>query len=179
LDSELECAMRSFMYRHPCRAKNYRYRAIALLAACAMVLVLPPMFATQLTQAAAGPLVVDGHVYDQTMTAVSGATVVVAVTNGATLRGTQTTTTDSVGFYTVTIDPNQWDVGNTLTVVATKLPDVGEASKTIDSDFQTVDVMFGAVIPEFGPGMMAGVAGLTALIVIVGVRRRRKGQDTV
>lgn len=166
--------MRSFRYRHPCRDRR-RGGHLALLALSVLVFFIPSLVGVQVATAAGiGPKIVDGHVYDSSLAPVAGASVEVKIMSGPTVRETQTDTTDSLGFYTVSFDPNNWDVGDTITTTATKGADSGSASTTAnDSVFQTLDATLGAAIPEFSQGGVVLVVGSVIVLMLVGAGRRR------
>lgn len=167
--------MKHFIYRHPLREQKH-YRGAVVLGLAAFVFVLPMLLTVQTASAGVGPLIVDGTVRDSLLQNVSGASVTVQIKNGATVRDTQTTTTNATGFYTLSINPELWDIGNTVVVTATKGADSGDASATIDNDFgMTVNVTFGgSSIPELSTPALLGVVGATVVLVLgLGVRKRR------
>jgi hypothetical protein len=115
--------------------------------------------------AVSGPvnLTVYGFVKDNAGNPVDGAGVVVT---DVQTTASQATTTDSSGFYIVEFDLAQWNVGDTIRVVAT-FNSVQEENTTTASDLGTeqVDINYTTEIPEFG-----SVAGsLVAVIAVAGV----------
>jgi hypothetical protein len=168
--------VRTFMHKHPRRDRGF-VSVMAILAPIGlllMVMLMPSHVGSRASIAATGPLVVDGHVYTATDGPVSSADVTVTVFNGMVQRATQSTITDSAGFYTVTIDHSQWDSGNTLVVNATKGVDTGQNSTTIDFEFMTVDVKFGTVVPELGgPAVTALTVCAIGMMVVLYARRSR------
>ncbi len=119
---------------------------------------------------AIGPKVLMGHVYQTDgITPAAGAQVTAAILSGFTIRATQSTTTNSTGFYTVTFGPSDWDIGNLIEVGALLGSVGGLGSAVADSSgVQTVDVTLSTTIPEFSapflPVIAAAVAGFALVI---------------
>jgi len=118
---------------------------------------------------------VAGYIYmaDGT-TPAAGATVVVTMWNGTTLRSTLTTTSDSTGLYAVTFGfgSASWEVGDLIVVGATLGFEVGEANAVADSSpIQYINVVVGTAIPEFG-APIALVTAAVAIVVLAAIRRR-------
>jgi hypothetical protein len=172
--------VRTFMHKHPRRERGLVsvMAIIAPIALFLMVALVPIHVASRASIAATGPLIVDGYVYSSTGVPVSGADVVVSIFDGTTHRWTEPpNTTDISGFYTVTVDPGQWDLGNTIVVGATKGTDVGENQTIADFEFQTIDVHFGTVIPELG-GPAVTVLTVSAIGIMVVFCARRRGHES-
>jgi len=167
--------VRTFMYKHP-RREHGLVSVFAVLMPIAIFFaatLAPVNLGSKAVIAATGPLIVDGTIYSSTGTKVPGASVNVSISNGATLRSWQTTSSDVNGFYTVTFGNSDWDVGNTITVSAVKGLSSGQNSTTaVDTVEMTIDVHFGAVIPEFGgPALALVLAGVAVPIVLLARRR--------
>jgi hypothetical protein len=172
--------VRTFMHKHP-RRETGLVSVMAIIAPIAllmMVALVPIHVASRASIAATGPLTVDGIVYSSTGVLVSGASVVVSIWNGTTLRWTEpSTSTDISGFYSVAIAPGNWDLGNRAVVAASKGIESGANQTVIDFDFQTVDVHFGTVIPELG-GTATTVLAVSAIGMMVVFYSRRHRQES-
>lgn len=170
------------MHKHPRRDRGLA-SVMAMLAPIAlllMVAIVPIHIGSRSSMAAlpSGPLVVDGNVSSSTGSPVSGANVVVTVKNGSTVIIILPTTSDSNGFYTVTVDHGFWGVGYTILVEAAKGSDVGQNSTEItdpDAFGMTVDVKLGTTgIPELGgPAMTALTVSAIGMMVVFFARRSR------
>jgi hypothetical protein len=149
---------------------------LAPIALLLMVALVPVHIGSRAVTAAAGPLAVDGVIYSSGGINVTGATVIVTILDGTTVRVVMPTTSDANGFYAVSVAPTLWSTGNTILVGATKGSDVGENSTVADEDnpFATIDVHFGmSAIPEFGgPAMTALTVSAIGMMVVVYARRR-------
>jgi hypothetical protein len=130
------------------------------------------------TMDATGPLTVLGHVYDYYGLPLSGATVV------ATILETSFSTsgvTDGNGAYQCTPDipANKYDEGYTLRVVATyaSLPDQNQTQITAEMNstgIAEIDVHYTYEIPEFGPILGVGIAGMVVAVVSIFSLTRRQ-----
>ena len=180
-DIDQKKLLRSFMYKHPI-TRPRRAEAAILVSFVALFLLIPVLSNISTpAKAGVGPNVIDGTVFDASLNIVQGATVVVDVMVGSTstVRSTQSTTTDSLGFYTVTFIDTQWEVGDTIKVTATKGSDSGTGSGVVGDDppHETIDVTIGSAIPEFGSPVLISVA--MAGIVLTFVISRRNGKAPV
>ncbi len=128
---------------------------------------------------------VSGIVQDQTGVPLSGASVTVEIWGGYWpdqdfFRTSESTYTDSSGYYEVTINSNYWDPHNTIKVIAT----YGgyERSRMVEANgdaYQTVNITIVLSIPELGGtlGMLAMLAGCIVPVVLRSSRGRRKLDD--
>lgn len=126
--------------------------------------------------AAIGPKIVSGHVYlSGGTTPAVGAMVVATSWDGLSLRGASLPdTTDSSGFYSVTLGPSDWDVGNLVVVAATLDSAVGEGNVVADDAFeQSVNLVMGTEVPEFGAPFVLLVVGVVAVALVMGRGRSR------
>jgi hypothetical protein len=147
--------------------------------ALALLFLYPALsFSSDSASAESWPKAVDGHVYDLSSAPVVGATVVVEIWDGATLRYTAPSeTTDSGGFYLTDIAGASWFEGDTIKVTASYDSKEKSESVTADgSDGQTVDITFPYAIPQ-----LAGMAGTLITVAAIGVLAmvllRRNGQN--
>ncbi len=153
---------------------------LAVLIVCAIVLPVAVIrgmpHARDVNVASTVPKVVDGYIYQSDgVTPAVGATVIATVWNGTTLHATLSTTSDSLGFYTVTFGPTDWDIGFIIIVGALLGVQGGEGTSVADSTpVQTINVTLGTVIPEFSlPGISVVVAAMIGLLVVVRWRGRQ------
>lgn len=126
--------------------------------------------------AADSPVFVRGYIYDSEGRLVEGASVTVSMKDGETVISTKTDNSDSSGFYSTTFLAVEWDVGNTVYVIAefsgNQQPNWTVA---IDTEEIYVDVHFTFEIPEFGfdAGLLVAGLGIGAVAVGALVWRRK------
>lgn len=169
------------MYKHPRRDKGLA-SVMAILAPIALLLMvaLVPIHVGSHAVTAnlpVGPLIVDGYVNSSAGVPVNLATVHVTVWNGTTQTANLPNTSDSSGFYMVTVSPGLWDVGFLIVVWATNGIDVGQNSTVVIDPLafgMTIDVKLGTIaIPEFGsPAMTALTVSAIGIMVVFYARRR-------
>lgn len=170
------------MHKHPRREKGLT-SVMAILGPIAlllMVALVPIHVGSGASTAGVGPLLVSGTVNSSAGSPVNGAAVVVTVLDGVTVRIFMPTTSDINGFYAVSVDPNKWDVGNTIEVVATYNSVVGQNSSVItdpDAFGMTIDVKIGTVIPELGGPVTIALA-VSAIGAMVVFYSRRRGSES-
>ena len=167
------------MHKHPRRDRGLT-SVMAILAPIAlllMVALVPIHIGSRASMAATGPLAVSGIIYSPGGTPVVSATVIVTILDGTNVRVVLPTTSDTNGFYTVTVSNSLWDTGNTIAVGAQKDSDVGENSTVADEldPFPTVDVHLGtAPIPELGGSAITALTvSAIGMMVVFYARRRR------
>lgn len=153
--------------------KGMKLAAVALVAIAAFAVV-----SSMFSQDAAAETVikiVDGHVLDSGGNPINGADVSVSTYNGATWINTYSTTTDSAGFYTITIAPADWNVGYKIEAQATYNSQQVTDSVIADDSFgQTINLQFPLGIPQFGTLVGFFVAaGLVAVVAAVFLTKKR------
>jgi len=155
---------------------------IAMMAVIAATVAIPVSSILMPAQHAEGAQpsthVVNGYVYDSGKAPVAGASVTVKVFNGPTLTDTETTTSLSNGLYSVTIGPNLWDAGYTITIDASKDTMTGSNQTTCNlEEPQYLNVTLTTVIPEFND--LAPVVGgmLVIAAVLATLSRRRSAEE--
>lgn len=171
--------VRSFMYGRPRRDRKMP-KALAILVPLAVVMTMflvPLPTESRATISATGPLIVYGTVNSTGGGAVVGATVTVTILNGIVVRTTQSTTSVAAGFYTLTIDPTLWDIGNTIVVDASFSSAVGQNSTTAIGSLEHIDVKLGSAIPELGgtATSVLAVCSIGMLVVLYSRKRRLSG----
>ena len=121
---------------------------------------------------------VRGNVYDSLSNPIEGANVTVVVKDGETVTATYYyDETTSEGYYQVTVDLTEWEVGYTIEVTAKF--GAAEDTETVVADsapFQTVDVTLPMTIPEFGGLLGSSAAFITVVMIamfILFTRRKR------
>ena len=145
------------------------------------VAMLAPSFISANAEGAVVDKTVQGGVYDQADYPLMGAHVTVEIWGGDWpeqdfFRTSESTTTDSLGYYEVTFNSNYWDPHNTIKVVATY--GIYQETRSVEAngdEYQTVDVYLDLTIPEFSGrlGLMAMMATCVVTIVVLQARKRR------
>lgn len=143
----------------------------------ALMLAAVVSFITHNAAADIGPKVVNGTIFDSGGHPITGADVAVSVYNKTThiqTGPTLTTTTDDDGFYFVTVDPGNWDVGDKIDVVASfNSAQTNNSAKADSNPTQEINVQFPLGIAQFGSLIGLGVsAGLVAVVAIVFLKKR-------
>jgi len=169
--------MRSFMYRHTHR-RGSRKPAMVVVLVALLVLALAMMLRSTVVfragTAAADNLIVFGTVYDSNGIAVEGADVNVTVIGSIVPSPYQLTASIVGGFYTVTFVSTDWQIGDTVKVVASFGGESGENQTTAASENLEIDAHLVAAIPELdGPASVMLTVGGTAALVLLVARRRR------
>lgn len=137
--------------------------------------VVAMMIAPAIVSGASGPKQVRGYVWDSAGRDVEGADVTVNIRD-PDIRATLSDTTDATGYYSVTFGPSDWDIGDTIEVIATYLSNQETNSTSANSNpFQWVNVTYTFEIPEFGSIVGFLVAGsLLGIVATVFLVRKRK-----
>lgn len=158
--------------------------AFALSFAVAIALVA--MFVmSQSVQAATGPKAVKGYVRDVDGNFINDIPITVNIRRASdnTVRATLTDTSKYVevdgedwnGYYGVTFGPSDWDVGDTIEVIATHSSQESNSTVATIVPFQWVNVTFPYAIPEFGSIIGFAVAGgLIAAVAVVFLAVKKK-----
>lgn len=123
------------------------------------------------------PKIVRGYVWDSEGRTVESADVTVNIKDGGSTIATYTETTNSAGFYSLTVDPADWDEGNTIETIASFGGNQESNSTTATSAaIQYVNVTFTFEIPEFGSmtGLLVagGLLGAVGVVALVYFRKR-------
>ena len=153
-----------------------RIKARLAVATLCSVLTLAALFSLISQNAAAeiGPKNVNGYVRDSGGHLLTGADVAVTVYNRTThlpTGPTLTMTSDEDGFYFVDVDPANWGIGDTITVVATfESNQVSNSTLADPEPVQEVNLQFPLGIAQFGSliglGISAGLVGVVALVFL-------------
>jgi hypothetical protein len=179
--------MATFLYRHPRRDRKSESRrslivALSLAALVGVYLlavtVAPLLAVSGQTSAGDGPKAVWGFVYDGMGVGIYGVLVTVTVKDpGGVPRATMTETTLGNGFYTVTFQPNDWYIDDTIFVSAELDSETADNSAVITGEGdQQIDLHFTLVIPEFDLGMtVAATVSLLVMVMLVVRRRQIRG----
>ena len=153
---------------------SMRIASLMVIAIASFVLVTT-MIPIKASAATIVNLDVYGYVIDSAGYRLEGAAVSVSVTTG----GTGSDTTDSDGRYYVSIDPGQWDLGDTVTVTAVYNSDSKINQTVIDQDMYDIAmvevwVQYEYAIPEFGSYFGVVVVGVTlGAVALLSTRRKR------
>lgn len=151
------------------RALARRVTVTWTAAFVAVLALVAPSFLSDHAIAATTNKTVYGAVYDQIGNGLNGADVTVEIWGGYWpdqdfLRTSESTVTDSTGYYQVTISSNYWDPHNTIKIIATF--DGNQKTRMIEaneSEYQEVNVHMDFTIPEFG-------SPLILLVILAGLR---------
>jgi len=167
--------MRSFMYGHPHHRGNRRLAIAVVLVSLLLITLAVTLRSTMVIRAgtaASGPLIVFGTVYDSSGNPVEGADVTVTVIGSA--APPQSVQSIVGGFYTVTFDMTDWNIGDTVRVVASFGGESGENQTTAVSVDLEIDVSLVSAIPELhgSASVMLTIGAMAALVVIFSRRRR-------
>ncbi len=168
------------------RTMTYGRRcAVTLMVVAIAAIALMPMF-SQSVSAATVPKGVRGYVEDSVGNRLDGALVVVNIRAQAdydTIRATGSDTTGSDGYYSVTFAMGEWDIGDTIQVIATYDSHQHSNETTADAGaIQDVWVVFPYEIPQFGSlwGTMiaVGAIGAVGAIFVVYNKRRKTTEES-
>ena len=160
---------------------TFRRRSCLHAIAVGIAIALPSfLLISTNVQGALTDKTISGHVYDQNSQPINGASVSIEIWGGYwpdrdTLRISDSTVTNTWGYYEVTINSNYWDPHNTIIVHVTY--GITEETRIVEADgdqYQTVDVSMGIVIPELSGliGLPTTIVGCMITIVILLVCRR-------
>lgn len=143
--------------------------------AVSIAVLMTAMAALLPTQTSAGPqdMSVRGYVWDSEYRDVEGASVVINIKDGETVRSTDSDTSDANGFYSVMFAAAEWEVGDTIEVIFTfESRQDTNWTTAIDATIQYVNMTFSFEIPEFGSllglalaAIALGVVGTAAVVV--------------
>jgi hypothetical protein len=151
---------------------------IALAVTAALLVSYWPEPATKSEAQSTYPKPVRGYVWDSEGTLISGADVTVNIKQGVVIRSTLTDTTDSVGLYAVSFLAADWDVGDTIEVIASFSSQQTPPNSTAATSalVQWINVTAPFEIPEFGSMagfiVTGGLLGAVAVVALVYFRKR-------
>lgn len=155
--------------------------AITLMVVAIAAIALMPIF-SQSASAATGPKAVRGYIEDSAGNKLEGALVVVNIRyqSDDSLRATDSYTSTSTGYYSITFALDEWDTGDGIEVIATY--DTIQRTNTTTADasaYQDVWVSFLFEIPQFGSlwGTMIAVGAIGAVGAIFVVHKKRRKED--
>jgi len=180
----MEQMMSTFYYKRPRRRRTPLLnlgRAAIVAAAILFIGAATAVFllSSSITSAAEGPKGVDGIVRDSFGDVVVGADVTVNIRNKPSGQVTASLqyVTITGGFYTVSFAKEQWQIGDTIEVLASYGDESGTNSVVADEEpYQEVNVnMLPIVIPEFPGFYLSVVVSLIAILLVrMGGSRRPK-----
>ncbi|MGB2582329.1 MAG: hypothetical protein WBD03_07660 [Thermoplasmata archaeon] len=143
----------------------------------AVFMVSAMLFVPAQTDAASQGTFVRGWIWDSEYRNVTGASVVVNMTDGGSTVSSKSDTTDEEGFYSVGFLLSEWDVGNEIWIIVTyEGKQDTNHTPAIDSLVQYVNLTYTFEIPEFGSvtGMAVAAFALGGVGVAAMVFWRRK-----
>ncbi len=156
--------------------------AITLMVVAIAAIALMPIF-SQSVSAATGPKGVRGYIEDSVGNKLEGALVVVNIRAQAdydTIRATDSFTTPSTGYYSITFALDEWDIGDTIEVIATwESNQKSEEEAATGVGPQDIDIVFPFVIPQFGSlwGTVITVGAIGAVGAVLVVSKKRRKDD--
>jgi hypothetical protein len=152
----------------------------ALVITMVLTVAIVAMFLVSYgVNAATGPKQVRGHARDVDGRLIQGIpiTVNIRLASDDSVRATLTASSDEDGYYSVTFEYTQWDIGDRIQVIATHgANQVTNNTTAIDFPFQWCNVTFPYAIPEFGSVIGFVVAGglIAAVAMVFLVSKRKK-----
>jgi len=155
-------------------------RIATYLIACAVLIACLMTIMPRSVSASSGLVIVDGTVTDSAGRPIAGASVTVVMMNGTTPVDTQTTTTDSAGFYTLTVSSGFANRGPGFTINSTATfnsVQIHDTTTIPDEDFPrvTINLQFLFEIPQFGSILgFAATAGLVGVVAVVFLAKKSK-----
>ena len=164
------------------RAVTHGRFVIAFTAVALAAIALMPVF-SQSVSAATMPKAVRGYITDSAGNPLESALVVVNIRDQAdydNIRATDSYTTSSTGYYSITFAMDDWDIGDTIQVIATWDSNQRDNETTADGvAFQDVWVVFPFEIPQFGGliGTLVAIGAVGAVGAVFVVSKRRKDED--
>lgn len=175
-------ALNRMATRRQCeRAMTRRVTVTWTASFIAVLALVAPSLLSDHAIAATTNKTVYGTVYDQIGNGLNDADVTVEIWSGYWpdrdfLRTSESTVTDSTGYYQVTISSNYWDPHNTIKIIATV--DGIQKTRMIEaneSEYQEVNVHIDLTIPEFSSPLILLVilAGLMLSVIILQHRREK------
>jgi len=169
------------------RGSGTRARVASAFTLTVAIALVAMFLMSQSAQAATGPKAVKGYVRDVDGNFINDIPITVNIRRASdnTVRATLTDTSKYVevdgedwnGYYGVTFGPSDWDIGDTIEVIATHGANQ-ESNSTVATviPFQWVNVTFPYAIPEFGSIVGFLVAGglIAAVAVVFLVVKKKK-----
>ena len=151
-------------------SRTFKMRAVAVLSMTLVISIVSMLLLAHSSSAALWPKNVRGTVWDEDGRVVPNTPITINILRQSdnSIRATYTATTNSEGFYSKGVLAADWDVGDTIQVIATHGSQQSNSSVANDNPLQYVNVTFPFAIPEFGPGLM-GILASGAAVVAVGV----------
>jgi hypothetical protein len=165
------------MRRRPARRRFLGLCVIALAVTTALLVSYWPEPATKSEAQSIFPKPVRGYVWDSADTLIIGADVTVNIKQGEVIRSTLTDTTDSAGLYAVAFESDQWDVGDTIEVIASYSGSESPPNSTAATSalVQWVNATICIEIPEFSNvGKVLSVTGMVGILTMFVFARKRK-----
>ena len=156
-----------------------RARAAYALTLAVTVALVAMFLLSQSVEAATGPKQVRGYVRDVDGRFIDEIPITINIRRASdnTVRATLTDTSDVGGYYSQTFGPSDWDIGDTIEVIATNGGDQ-ESNTTLATalPMQWCNVTFPYAIPEFGSIVGFLVAGglIAAVAVVFLVVKKKK-----
>lgn len=141
--------------------------------------IVAMLLVSQGVSAATGPKQVRGYVTDVEGNFVQGIPLTINIrwASDDTVRATISAVSDEDGYFSETFEYSQWDVGDSIQVIATHDGNqVDESVTATDFPYQWCNVSFNYEIPEFGSvtGLLIAGGLIAAVAVVLLVSKGRK-----
>ena len=151
-------------------------RIVPVVMVVTVIFAVGMLLAPAMVSAASGPKAVAGYVWDNAGNNITGASITVNIRNLTNvIKATQSDTTDSDGYYAVTFQPADWEIGYTIETIST-YNSIQETNSTTATNypFQFVNISYPFEIPELGSWVGLVIAGgfLGAVAVVMLTRRK-------
>ncbi|MBE0517769.1 MAG: hypothetical protein IH630_00905 [Thermoplasmata archaeon] len=159
--------------------KRSTHFAVALTTV-AFALIASSLMVSNGALAAIAPKQVKGYIWDSAGRPADGTDVTINILrqSDSSIRATMSETVGASGYYSVSFDPDEWDIGDTIQVIATyesaQQPPVSVVATSVP--YQWANVTFLFEIPEFGSylGLLLAGGAIGAVgIAVVAMKRRR------
>lgn len=161
------------------RGSGTRARVASAFTLTVAIALVAMFLLSQSVEAATGPKQVRGYVRDVDGRFIDEIPITINIRRASdnTVRATLTDTSGVDGYYSQTFGPTDWDIGDTIEVIATNGGDQ-ESNTTLATvlPMQWCNVTFPYAIPEFGSIVGFLVAGglIAAVAVVFLVVKKKK-----
>ncbi len=156
-----------------------RGRTVLVFAMALTVAIVAMFLVSYGVNAATGPKQVRGYARDVNGSLIQGIPVTINIrwAGDDSIRATLAASSDENGYYSVTFEYTQWDIGDRIQVIATHgANQVSNSTVAVDFPFQYCNVTFSYAIPEFGSIVGFVIAGglIAAVAMVFLVSKKKK-----
>jgi len=154
-------------------------KAVLVFTMALTVAIVAMFLVSYGVNAATGPKQVRGYARDVDGRLIQGIPVTINIrwAGDDSIRATLTASSDENGYYSVTFEYTQWDIGDRIQVIATHgANQVSNSTVAVEFPFQYCNVTFPYAIPEFGSIVGFVIAGglIAAVAMVFLVSRKKK-----